>query len=280
MTIIVSVKINDGIVMAADSASSFGPVTLPDGKQLQQTYQHANKIVNLRKDLPIGAMVTGSGNIGVESIDTLFKDLRRHFSHTQKYKLEPNSYTMQEIATKVREFLFEEKAKNDQSPTYMRLRICGYSAAAPLPENWEVFINDKVCEPPKQVQDQASHGIRWDGVYEPLNRLVLGVSAEVREILLQKGADATKLDAELNEIYGRLSAVLSLPAMPIQDAIDLARFLVETTLGYVRFSTISSKSVGGPIEIAAITKHEGFKWIQRKHFYESKLNPTSPAREI
>jgi hypothetical protein len=32
------------------------------------------------------------------------------------------------------------------------------------------------------------------------------------------------------------------------------------------------KIVGGPIEIAAITKHEGFRWIQRKHFYPAGLN--------
>jgi hypothetical protein len=29
----------------------------------------------------------------------------------------------------------------------------------------------------------------------------------------------------------------------------------------------------GPIEIAAITKHEGFKWIERRHFYPPELNP-------
>lgn len=59
MTVIVSVKINDGIVMAADSASTFA-----NG----MTYLHANKIVNLVKGLPIGAMVTGNGSIGNESV--------------------------------------------------------------------------------------------------------------------------------------------------------------------------------------------------------------------
>jgi len=33
-----------------------------------------------------------------------------------------------------------------------------------------------------------------------------------------------------------LYATLAVPAMPIQDAIDLARFLVETTIGVVRFA--------------------------------------------
>ncbi|MBL6082627.1 hypothetical protein JMJ56_32195, partial [Belnapia sp. T18] len=49
MTIIVSVKINDGVVMAADSAGTMGS---------GQIYAHANKITNLCEGLPIGAMST------------------------------------------------------------------------------------------------------------------------------------------------------------------------------------------------------------------------------
>ena len=60
--------------------------------------------------------------------------------------------------------------------------------------------------------------------------------------------------------------------MPIQDAIDLAEFLVDLTIKYVRFSA-GAQTVGGPIEIAAITKHEKFKWIHRKHYYDADLNP-------
>src|SRR4051812_17834176 len=61
MTVIVSVKINDGIVMAADSASTFTN---------SQVYELAEKIVNLVKGMPIGVMVTGGGGIGSESADT------------------------------------------------------------------------------------------------------------------------------------------------------------------------------------------------------------------
>jgi len=55
MTGLVSVKINDGVVMAADSASSFASGMI---------YNHAQEIVNLRRGLPIGAMMTGAGGIG------------------------------------------------------------------------------------------------------------------------------------------------------------------------------------------------------------------------
>jgi hypothetical protein len=59
--------------------------------------------------------------------------------------------------------------------------------------------------------------------------------------------------------------------MPIQDAINLARFLVETTIGFVRFAVFLPKSVGGAVQIAAITKHEGFRWVQRPTLHGAEL---------
>jgi len=62
-----------------------------------------------------------------------------------------------------------------------------------------------------------------------------------------------------------------MPAMPIQDAIDLSIFLVESTIRFSKFAP-GAPTVGGPIEVATITKHERFKWIQRKHYYKQELN--------
>lgn len=69
-----------------------------------------------------------------------------------------------------------------------------------------------------------------------------------------------------------LSMHLVAPPMPIQDAIDLAEFLVDLTINFSRF-TPGAPTVGGPIEVAAITKHEGFKWIRRKYWYSREINP-------
>ncbi len=88
MTVLVSVKINDGVVMAADSASSFASGMI---------YHHAQKIVNLRKGLPIGAMVTGAGGIGNESIDTLLKDLRRRFRWVDRSRLRRSRSTRLQV---------------------------------------------------------------------------------------------------------------------------------------------------------------------------------------
>ena len=59
--------------------------------------------------------------------------------------------------------------------------------------------------------------------------------------------------------------------MPLQDAIDLAIFLVDVTIRHSQFFP-GAQVVGGPIEVAAISRHENFKWIQRKHYYRQELN--------
>jgi hypothetical protein len=62
------------------------------------------------------------------------------------------------------------------------------------------------------------------------------------------------------------------PAMPMQTAVALAEFLAETVKAYVGFQP-GPDTVGGPTDIATVTKHEGFKWIKRKHYYPPELNP-------
>jgi hypothetical protein len=70
MTIVVSVRVNDGIVLAADSATSF----IDANGNVVKVYNNANKIFNLVKVWPIGAMTYGAGAIGSASIATLSKD--------------------------------------------------------------------------------------------------------------------------------------------------------------------------------------------------------------
>ncbi len=42
--------------------------------------------------------------------------------------------------------------------------------------------------------------------------------------------------------------------------------------------TSNTEEVGGPIDVAAITKTEGLVWIKRKHFFGAELNQRYTAR--
>jgi hypothetical protein len=70
--------------------------------------------------------------------------------------------------------------------------------------------------------------------------------------------------------------------MTIPDAIDYARFLVQTTSDYHRFAD-KAPTVGGPTEIALITKWIGFRWVERKKILDgdtTRLNIGKIASDI
>lgn len=264
MTVLVSIKINDGVVMAADSASSFASGMI---------YNNSHKIMNVMHGVPAGVMVTGAGGIGNESIDTLLKDLRQRFSGKDDahldWRLDPANYSMEHIAHRLREFLFEEKSKAHGASTWTRVRLCGYSSGRPLAEVWEVVLMGPDCAAPTRVQGEHEFGPRWDGEYEALDRLIFGFGTRFTEFAAQHGMTQEQAAELRAKLVPDLYELMFVEAMPIQDAVDLARFLVETTIGFVKFSVSRPKTVGGPIEIAAITKHEGFQWIQRASFLEA-----------
>jgi hypothetical protein len=122
-----------------------------------------------------------------------------------------------------------------------------------------VGLNGVACFAPLRVQAENEFGVRWNGEEEALNRLIGGIG-----FIPESGAKVINLTPEqivdyLKRLYPHTYEDLILPAAPIQDAIALAKFLVETTIGFIRFAVARPKTVGGPIEIAVHHEARGFQ---------------------
>jgi hypothetical protein len=276
MTIVVTVKINDGIVLASDSATTFSD----DGGSVIKIYNNANKVFNLVKGLPIGGLTWGAGGIGAASISTITKDLRRRLAGQDPahpdWELPPD-YTIEGVADRVKQFFFDELFKSEfgEEPPkgfFLGFKVCGYSAGGGLPELWDLRIIENSVVGPKLIRGQDSAGPNWDGEYEAMDRLILGIGAKFKNVLIEEGLSEEQASDGTDRVIGKLSVPVVLAAMPIKDAIDLAAFMVETTIRFVGFN-MRAATVGEPIEVAAITKHEGFKWVKRKLFFSEELNP-------
>ena len=285
MSIAVLIGVHDGVVLAADSASTLSfavptGVVLPPGQGIVgNVYDNANKIFNLVKGQPIGCITFGSGNIGNASIGTLIKDLRQKLTETpNKMNFDPDKYMMSDIVGILAKFLGEECDKLDPA---MKANIStgfllgGYSKPGDLGESWSVEISKGVAQPPKKLREPNAAGVSWGGQAEVLQRIMLGFSPGIFDVLAQVSQPMQNAKDMAQKLAPVLSARLQAPMvfapMPIQDAIDLARFLVHAAEMFSRFVP-GPNVVGGPIEIAAITKHENFKWICRKHYYDQSVN--------
>ncbi len=277
MTVCVAVKVHDCIVFAADSASSLVS-TSPDGTtSIANVFSHGNKVFNLRKGLPIAAMTCGMGNIGPVSISTLAKDLRLKFiSGDQDWTINQSAYSMKEVAEKARRFFFEEHYQAlDPKPVgdhEFQFWIGGNGSGEIHGEVWRIKIVNGECAEPECLAGKGDFEILYDGQPEAINRIVNGYSQFLPAALLDMGLPPENLDAVLTHIEARTVAPLIAPAMPVQDAIALADFLVDTTKKFVRFLP-GADTVGGDTDICVVTKHEGFKWVQRKHYFDRQLNP-------
>jgi len=270
MTIALTVRVNDGIILAADSAGS-----LPaNGGGIANVYNSMNKIINLYKTLPIGYMTWGEAGIGSQSVATLMKDFRIKLGEKdesgapKEYGIDENNYTIKEVVDKACQF-FSTFISAGCQPS-LGFSISGYSSNSMLAEEWIVEIEQGNIPIPSQMI--FPWGIKWNGQPKPLQRLVLGYDPDISGVFTKIGFAQVQIDFIMNEIHTNFDAALVHPAMPIQDAIDLAEFLVYTASMYYRFIP-GAPTVGGPIEVAAITKHEGFKWVKRKMYYNDTYNP-------
>jgi hypothetical protein len=60
--------------------------------------------------------------------------------------------------------------------------------------------------------------------------------------------------------------------LPKDELANMAETLVNLTSFKRRFS-MAAETVGGPADVAVISKGDGFVWIKRKHYFKSDLNP-------
>jgi hypothetical protein len=273
MTIVIALKVGDGVVLGADSASTI----VDQGGGYQNSYFNAEKLFNLVKGLPIGVLTYGLGGLAGRSVSSLAKDLRDRLSDPTQasWHLDPQTYTLGTVADRLKSFFYDEL----YAPTIpaspgapgIGFLIAGYSCGQQSAEVWKVSVNEGgTVNPPQQLCPPTEPWCAfWEGQGEAVRRLLLGYSWQIVERLQAAGMslpDAMNLVESVQPVVH--------PTMPIQDAIDLVHYLIDVTCGFVRFAP-GPATVSEPIDSAAITPHEGFRWIRRKHYYSQTLNPVS-----
>jgi hypothetical protein len=190
LTIAVSLKVNEGLVLATDSAST---IIETHGRRttVHRVYNNANKITNLRKGSPVGLMSWGAGNIGQASVSTLAKDLRRRLSGRdpdhKDWAIDPHNYTVEDVASKTRTFLYTERYRREypgraRKPS-LGMVIGGYSTRGDFAEEWRIDIQNGSCDGPRLWKPPSTYGVSWDGQPEALSRLINGFSIDMPRVL-------------------------------------------------------------------------------------------------
>jgi len=267
MSICVSVRVAEGLVLAADSANVL--LGLMDPKQKEpsiiQTFEHANKVCQLA-DLPIGVMSWGNAAIRDRTIQSLIMECE--YEHEDVFKKQDCS--VRTAAETLLHFIrhrydraHPERAGRDR-PT-IGVLVGGYSYRQFYSELYAFSLpngEDVETVRPNKADGTPSFGTNWFGSGEALTRLIKGFDPRVLDDMVAHGIERDSVEAWAQAAVGELPLIFD--GMPLQDAIDFANFAVQVTIGVCRFRA-GPPVCGGKVDIAVITPGK-FHWAQRKQW--------------
>jgi len=98
---------------------------------------------------------------------------------------------------------------------------------------------------------------------------LLGKLRSVNSKLL---GDLTEMIEERQRLLYSGPILDAVEGLPKDELAAMAEALVNLT-SFKRRVSIQDETVGGPIDVAVISKGDGFVWIKRKHYFRPELNP-------
>lgn len=116
-----------------------------------------------------------------------------------------------------------------------------------------------------------------DGIVSHLNEKGFDIQSDklkekfskISEKLLENHKEKLKVIRE-KYFINPITSVVSV--LPKDELAEMAESLVNLT-SFKRKVSLESETVGGPIDVAVVSKGDGFIWIKRKHYFDKELNP-------
>lgn len=257
MTVAIVVKVSEGLVLAADSAGAVEGTLQAPGQPPQRgllkVYSNAAKVAQIR-DWPVGTVTFGMAQIGRRTIDSHIREFAEATSDQPA--------TVSELAKRLCDFLAPRHAA-EENRSLLGIHLAGYPPQGFFPEQYLIQLSP--TEPGASIEqvrpDQngaPDFGANWYGQTDAIQRVHAGFAPELPPVLQATGVQPHQLAA-----LQQLGYPIIFEAMPLQDAIDYATWLANIAIGRFRF-VVGAATVVGPVDVAIITRHEGFQWVVRK----------------
>jgi hypothetical protein len=257
----------EGIVLAADSRVT---LTGQAGGNLlvQAHYDNATKLLKVRDHDNVGAVTYGLGALGG-------RHPRTAHSYLPEFETELATETrlsVEEFATRLGDF-FRGRWSAANTPAEadaMVFLVGGFDEGDAYGRVFEVSIPNAPAPVEKSADD---FGITFGGQHEIAGRLLGGydprLEAMVAENLHLNAAQTKNLR---QKVLQSLAMPIPYQFLPLQDCVDLSIFLIKTTTTLQRWTT-GTRGVGGAIDVATITRTDGFRAIQEKRIVGDRSDP-------
>ncbi|RAP45921.1 MAG: hypothetical protein BZ135_04675 [Methanosphaera sp. rholeuAM6] len=306
MTLIINIVTPEGIVMASDSRQSERNI-----KQFTRISTNtANKLFTLNDNV-----IVGTAGLAFFADDTGIRKNVSEYIEEFKKENNLNNLTVEEISERLHEYINKQypwekqldisaqqlefdaqrngekilslDRKND-SITFKIKQPSGRIKEGHLniePVNLIVsgYNSDGTCEtyeinsPGDMIlkRKNAEYGCTWVGQGDVVSRLILGYDSKLFKVPMINSMNKKSLENLRTQIRG-LEYYIQWSLITLQDAVDLAVFLIKSTSLIQKYADGISmdvgdiQGVGGPIDVVLITK-DGINWINRKEITYSEL---------
>ena len=263
MSIGIVIKGPEGLVLATDSRITL--TTRKDGSTIPITYDNARKVLQIAKPHNyVGTVTYGLGGIGLRSAYS--------FLHEFESTLPKTRLSVADYAQNMSNFFMQQWNKAmpaNYKGLSMVFVVGGFDKNQPYGRVYlfEIPRKPKPTEQhPMTPKKQPQFGITWGGQREIVDRLIAGY--DVRALgIIQKTLKLKK--KQVQQLQGALLPLqipIPIQILPLQDCVDLAILFVATTIEAQRL-TAGIRGCGGPIDIATITRLEGFNFVQEKSIH-------------
>ena len=226
MTLAIVVKGTEGVVLAVDSRVTLTLATQQGATQtlLAATYDNATKLLKVAKQKFVGAITYGNAIFDPKQPRTASSFLPEF-----EASLPDERMSVRDFATKLGAFYLErwKAGQQPQGAEPTSFLVTGYDENEAYGRLYSVAVPTQIAPQEILVND---FGAQWGGQIATVNGLLSG-------------------------------AAIPWQLLPLQDCVDVAILAVKTTAEIQKFVT-DIRGVGGPIDVAVITKTDGFRYLQ------------------
>jgi hypothetical protein len=250
------IKAPEGIVLSAESRVTLS-ATPPSGSPIHVNYDNATKLFGFNSPHNyVGVVTYGLAAIGLRTAHSFLPE----FEAT----LPTNRMSIADFARQLNDFYLTQWNQVNPNQIHtgpqMTFLVAGYDNNQPYGNVWQFDIPNNTV--PRE-HHSGNFGLTWGGQREMVDRLLQGFDSNLpSQIIANLGLNPDQINT-LNDTLKQFQLPSPLQALPLQDCIDLAKFFLTTTISGQRL-TVGIRGCGGEIDVAIVTRREGFKFLRRK----------------
>lgn len=255
MSLAVVIKGPEGLVLAADSR-----VTL-QGRRGDQVllvnYDNATKLLSFEAQSHIAAVTYGAAVIGARTAHSFVPEF--------EVRVKKGRLPVEDFCRELRDFFkdrWDSVMPKDYRGADMTFIVGGFDEDDPYGKVF-LFGIPRKTEIEARNAEENNFGMTWGGQLELVSRMIHGFDPALPGLIEKKLSLNTEQMGQLMESLKQLEFPIPYQMLPLQDSINLAISMLRSTITFQSLGA-GVRGVGGPLEVAVITRIAGVKYIQKK----------------